>query len=265
MQYARIKDLQVSKFILGSNPFSGFSHQSEDRDWEMRHYFSGGNIKKVLFEAEGLGVNTLIARTDYHVMRMLMEYRDEGGKLQWFAQTCPEVGSHEACILRAANFGAKAVHIHGGVMDNLFAQGKLDEIPPALDLIRQNGMLAGIAAHNHRVIEWAEKHLDVDYYLCCYYNPTPRDENAAHIPGAPEQYLERDRAAMTDLIQSLSRPVVHYKIMAAGRNNPRDAFAFAASKMRADDAVCVGIYPKDRPEILAEDVRLLEESLQPVR
>jgi hypothetical protein len=149
-------------------------------------------------------------------------------------------------------------------MDNLFAQGQLDEIPPALDLIRQKGMLAGIAAHNHRVIEWAEEHLDVDYYLCCYYNPSPRDENAAHVPGAAEQYLEKDRQSMTDLIPNLSRPVVHYKIMAAGRNDPKEAFAFAASRMRANDAVCVGIYPKDNPAILREDVRLLEESLQPV-
>ena len=60
---------------------------------------------------------------------------------------------------------------------------------------------------------------------------------------------------MTDLIPQLSRPVIHYKIMAAGRNDPAEAFAFAASKMRANDAVCVGIYQKDRPEILREDVR----------
>lgn len=264
MQFAWIRQVQVSRFILGSNPFSGFSHQSEAMDWAMRHYFNSANIKQVMFEAQSLGVNTLIARSDFHVMRTLMEFRDEGGTLQWFAQTCPEVGSHEACILRAASYGAKAVHIHGGVMDNLYAQGKLDEIPLAVDMIHEKGMLAGIAAHNPRVIAWAEEHLDVDYFLCCYYNPTPRDEHAAHIPDAPERYLEEDRTAMTDLIRQLSRPVVHYKIMAAGRNDPKEAFAFAASKMRANDTVCVGIYPKDRPEILSEDVRLLEESLQPV-
>ena len=193
-----------------------------------------------------------------------MEYQDEGGTLQWFAQTCPEVGSHEACILRAAEHGAKACHLHGGVMDNAFAQGKLDEVQPALDLARSKGMLAGIAAHNHRVIEWAEEHLDLDYYLCCYYNPTNRDQNPEHVAGATEYYLESDRRLMTDLIPRLSKPVVHYKILAAGRNDPKEAFAFAASKMRSNDAVCVGIYPKDNPEILAEDARLLEESLAKV-
>ena len=261
MHYVQFKHLQVSRFILGSNPFSGFSHQSPEKDWEMRHYFSAEKIKDTLRQAEALGVNTVIARTDFHAMRVLFEYRDEGGALQWFAQTCPEVGSHATCIQRAHTYGAKAVHIHGGVMDHLFAQGKLDEIPPVLDLIRSYGMLAGIAAHNHHVIEWAEEHLDVDYYLCCYYNPDRRDERPEHLAGAVEQYLDEDRQAMTGLIQRLSRPVVHYKIMAAGRNDPSAAFAFAASKMRANDAVCVGIYPKDRPAILDEDVRLLEENL----
>lgn len=261
MLYAQFKHIKVSRFILGSNPFSGFSHQSPQTDWDMRHFFSTAKIKETLRTAESLGVNTLIARTDFHVMRMLMEYRDEGGTLQWFAQTCPEVGSHEACIQRAASYGAKAVHLHGGVMDHRFAQGDLDDVQPALDLIRQKGMLAGIAAHNYRVIEWAEEHLDLDYYLCCYYNPERRDKRPAHDPEAPEVYLEEDRQAMTSLIQHLSRPVVHYKIMAAGRNDPKAAFAFAASKMRENDAVCVGIYPKDHPNMLQEDIELLEESL----
>jgi len=151
MDYAQFNEIKVSRFILGSNPFSGFSHQSPARDVEMRHFFTTTHIKDTLRHAEELGVNTLIARSDYHVMRMLMEYRDEGGALQWFAQTCPEVGSHEACILRAHANGAKAVHLHGGVMDNAYAQGKLNDVPAAIDLIHEKGMLAGIAAHNHKV------------------------------------------------------------------------------------------------------------------
>ena len=261
METVQFQHLSVSRFILGSNPFSGFSHQSPETDQVMKRYFTTSRIKETLRQAESLGVNTLIARTDYHVMRMLLEYREEGGSLQWFAQTCPEVGSHEACILRADAYGAKACHLHGGVMDNAYAQGNLDDVQPALDLIRSKGMLAGIAAHNHHVIAWAEENLDLDYYLCCYYNPTNRSANPEHVPGATEYYLESDRRAMTDLIPQLSKPVVHYKIMAAGRNDPQEAFAFAASKMRANDAVCVGIYPKDNPHILRDDVRLLEENL----
>ncbi|MCE1255216.1 MAG: hypothetical protein LWX83_16915 [Anaerolineae bacterium] len=261
MLYAQFNRLQVSRFIVGSNPFSGFSHQSTHTDQEMKHYFTTTRIKQILSEAESLGINTLVARTDFHVMRTLMEYRDEGGRIQWFAQTCPEVGSHQTCIQRAFEYGALACHIHGGVMDNLFVHDKLEEVQPALDLIRQKGMLAGVAAHNPRVIEWAATHLDLDYYLCSYYNPIPRDKSAEHISGTEEYYGDEDRQAMTDLIPTLNKPVIHYKIMAAGRNEPAAAFAFAASKMRANDAVCVGLYPKIKPEMLVEDVRLLEQNL----
>ncbi len=261
MQYVQFKHVEVSRFILGSNPFSGFSHQSPVNDDAMRHYFTTANIKAVLHQAEDLGINTLIARSDFHIMRMLTEYRDEGGKLQWFAQTCPEVGSHETCIERAYHYGARACYLHGGVMDYAFAQNKLDDVPSAIDLIHQKGMLAGIAAHNPLVIAWAEAHLNLDFYMCCYYNPSHRDEHAAHDPNATEWFLEKDRQLMTDLIQTLTHPVIHYKIMAAGRNDPRAAFAFAASKMRANDAVCVGIYPKEDPGILRQDITLLEESL----
>ena len=191
----------------------------------------------------------------------MFEYWDEGGKIQWFAQTCPEVGPTETGAKYAIKGGAKACHVHGGVMDHLLAQGKLDEVPRAIEMIREAGLLAGIAGHNPAVFKWAEKNLDVDYYLCSYYNSAHRDERAEHVSGMPEWFHEEDRRAMTGLIQTLSKPVIHYKIMAAGRNDPAEAFAFAAESMRPCDAACVGIYNENNPNILREDVELLERSL----
>lgn len=265
MLYTHIGQTKVSRFILGSNPFSGFSHQSPEADNQMRRYYSVGRIKETLKMAESLGINTMIGRTDYHVMRMLLEYWEEGGTLQWFAQTCPEVGDHETCINRAASYGAKACHIHGGVMDNLYTNKKLDGIPAAIDLIHEKGMLAGIAGHIPAVIKWAEEHLDVDYYMCSYYNPIPREEKAEHVSGYPEQYLEEDRKAMTSLIQTLSKPVIHYKVMAAGRNKPEEAFGYVAKSMRSGDAVCVGIFSKDTPLILKDDVSTFEQALNAIK
>lgn len=262
MDLVHIGNVEVSRFILGSNPFSGFSHQSPDVDLLMKRYYTVAKIKETLFEAESLGINTLIARTDHHVMRLLLEYWDEGGRLQWFAQTCPEVGDHAACINRAASMGAKACHIHGGVMDFLLAQKRLDEIPAAVDMIRQKGMLAGIAGHDPEVFKWAEDHLDVDYYMCSYYNSAHRDKSAERVSGLPEWFLEEDRTAMTALIQTLSRPVIHYKVMAAGRNDPAEALTYVARSMRTGDAVCVGVFTQDAPHMLSQDVQLLEKSMR---
>jgi hypothetical protein len=231
----------------------------------MKRYFTVETIKNTLRHAESLGVNTLIARTDYHIMRMLAEYWDQGGAIQWFAQTCPEVGSSEQCVWRACMGQARAVHIHGGVMDHLVANGRCDEVAPAIQMIRDNGKLAGIAGHNPNVFRWAEQHLDVDYYMCCYYDSMRRDKNPEHIHGSVEQWLEEDRHEMTTLIQTLSRPVVHYKVLAAGRNDPAEALAYAARCMRANDTVCVGVFPKDHPQMLAQNVALLHKSLGEVR
>lgn len=261
MEYVRIGKIKVSRFILGSNPFSGFSHQNQKMDEAMKRYYSVARIKATIRQAEALGVNTLIARGDHHIIRMLMEYRDEGSKIQWFCQTCPEVGNHETCIHRAADNGATACSIHGGVMDNLLANNRLNEIPAMLKLIRKKGMLAGVAGHNPGVFAWAEKNLDVDFYMCAYYNSAHRDKRAEHVSGMSEWFGDEDRQIMTRLIRNLSKPVIHYKIMAAGRNDPAEAFACAAACMRRNDAVCVGVFTRDNPRMIRRDIELLERAL----
>ncbi len=259
MDTATIGDLRLSRLLLGSNPFSGFSHQGVDRDERMVHYYTTARIKETLLDAQRLGITGFVARTDFHVMRMLLEYRDEGGTLKWLAQTCPEVGDSEACVRRAVRGGAVACHIHGGVMDHLVAQGRAAEVARAIALIRDSGMKAGIAGHTTAVFEWAEQHLDVDYYMCCYYNPTPRTDDPEHVHGAVEEYRDEDRRTMTGLIARLSRPAIHYKILAAGRNDPEAAFAHCGAHMRAGDLACVGVYTGDDPKMIEKDVRLFEK------
>ena len=265
MEQAKLGSHSVSRFILGSNPFSGFSHQTPATDVAMKRYFTAARIKETFRQAEALGITTVIGRTDHHVMRLLLEYADEGGRLQWIAQTCPEVGSHEACVGRAESGGAKACYIHGGVMDHLLASGKTAEVAPVVKMIRERGMMAGIAGHNPDVFRWAEEHLDVDFYMCAYYNAAHRDTRAEHVSGMAEWFIEEDRATMTSLIRSLSRPVIHYKVLAAGRNKPADAFGVVARTMRLNDAVCVGVFPQQKPDMLKEDVELFEQALSRAR
>ncbi|HEY3415830.1 MAG TPA: hypothetical protein VGM23_03005 [Armatimonadota bacterium] len=260
----KLGNLEVSRFILGSNPFSGFSHQGVARDEEMMHYYTMERMKATMRQAETLGIRTFIGRTGHHVPRLLMEHRDEGGTLDWIGQSSAE----HATLARSAAFavqgGAKACFLHGGVMDNKVKNNKTDDIAEAIASLHDAGLPAGVAGHTPRVFEWAEEHLNVDFYMCCYYNPISRDENAEHISGRPEWFSPDDRQIMVDLIQKLSKPVIHYKIMAAGRNDPKEAFAFTARYLRPQDAVCVGIYDKENPNMLEEDVRLFEESLSTV-
>jgi len=261
VQTVKLGDLEVSRFILGGNPFSGFSHWNGKLDDEMRHYYKCEHIKAVYREAERLGITTHIGRADHHVMRVLMEYWDEGGRIQWIAQTCPELGTPERGALNGIRGGAKACFIHGGQTDHLRHHKRMHELQPVLDTIREAGLPAGLAGHKTEIFAYAEEHLDCDFYMCCYYDPVFRGKTAEHERDSEEHFDDADRERMTAAIQSYSRPVIHYKVLASGRKHPKDGFAYAASKMRPKDAVCVGIYPKEQPDQLAESLRLFEEAV----
>jgi len=289
METVRLGPLEAGRFIIGGNPFSGNSHQSPEADRRMRRYFTAARIKETLREAERLGITTFIGRADNHIVRVLEEYRAEGGTIRWVAQTCPELGSIEMSIEAAVYRGAAGCFIHGGVMDHLLyrsrmrgvraaaaavrsagpvvglarhaAAERLDRIPRHLEAIRKAGLAAGVAGHNPAVFAWAEKNLDADFYMCSYYNPTSREKHAGHVAAAEEWFREEDRLRMAGTIAGLSKPVIHYKVLAAGRNDPAAAFRFVAGAMRPSDAVCVGVCQEDRPGMLEEDVRLLFAAL----
>ena len=188
------------------------------------------------------------------MIRLLMEYWDEGGTLQWFAQTCPELGTPQDAARKAAAAGAAACYIHGGVMDNWVINGMAEQAMDVIDMIRDSGMVAGAAGHLPATFTWAKDNIDVDFFMCSYYNPIARTETGEHRSGTAETYLESDRTAMTEMIQTIRQPVIHYKILAAGRHDPEQAIPYTVSRMRDRDALCVGIYANDAEDPLGQDV-----------
>jgi hypothetical protein len=196
-------------------------------------------------------------------MRVLLEYWDQGGKIKWFAQTCSELGSPLKGIENGIAGGAKACYVHGGQMDNMLANNQLDQVKGFIDKIKAAGLVAGVAGHNPKVFEWAEKNIDVDFYMCSYYDPISRAEKADHVAGTVEKFRAEDRDAMVRVIKGLRKPAIHYKVMAAGRHTPEEAFSFVARHLRPQDAVCIGIHTKDNANMIADDIRILEKQLGP--
>ena len=80
----------VTRLICGGNPLSGFSHVSAELDREMIEYYSMPNLQALLDECWKEGINTFQSRGDRHQMRMVLEHRQNGGKMQWIAQTASE-------------------------------------------------------------------------------------------------------------------------------------------------------------------------------
>ena len=59
MDTVKIGECEASRFILGSNPFYGFSHQSEALDREMREYFTDERICALMDEAADHGITAV--------------------------------------------------------------------------------------------------------------------------------------------------------------------------------------------------------------
>ncbi|MCD6520124.1 MAG: hypothetical protein J7M05_09410 [Anaerolineae bacterium] len=260
----KLGDLEVTRFIIGGNPFSGFSHQSRQRSAEMIAWYTDERIVETLFQAEELGLTACLSRGDEHITRVLKRYWDQGGKMRWIAQTDSHAETAVAGAQYCIDHGASACYLHGGVVDHYILHKRYEDLHAFAETVKAAKIPVGIAGHLPIDFLWAEENLDLDFYMVSYYNPTSRENSPHHDPEAEEQYLESDREERVNTIQKLKRPAIHYKILAAGRLDPAQAFAYAAQHMRPFDAVCVGIYTKDDPEMLAKDVQLFLNALRAV-
>lgn len=239
--------LEVSRLILGSNPFFGFGHRGAELDEEMKAYYAADErITAVLDEAAGLGITAVAAPCYDRWIELFARYLDKGGKLRiWIAQPDAEGGKMKEAIDAAVNGGAKAVFIQGGRVDEHVSWGRWDVLKDWLERIRAAGLPAGLAAHNPAIHPEAERRgLPTDFYFQCLYQPNK------------EQYLSEHRELAVETIRKLDKPVVAYKVLAAGRLRPDEAFPYILGHLRAKDGICVGVYPKDKADMIAEDVGL---------
>ena len=252
----KLGEHDVTRMIIGGNPFSGHSHVSAELSNEMEDYYTADNIKKTLFEAERCGLNTMLLRADRHIMRLIREYRLDGGSMHWIAQTAPEMKSAEANIHGAAEMGAIAIYHHGGATDVHWRNGTIDQVREPLRIIRDLGLLVGLGTHEPDVIAYAEDNgWDVDFYMGCSYNVDRRTE-AATIGNKPlvEQYLPEDRDKMLATIRATAKPCLAFKILAASRHcstpqTIREAFEYAFNGIKDTDAVVVGFFQKHKNQI----------------
>jgi len=262
MRKIEFGDVEVSRLVIGGNPFSGFSHQGPERDREMMRYYTTARIKDALRKAEAAGINTFFGRTDGHIRRLLLEYWDQGGEIQWFGQTASELGDQLKAIRDAAATGAKGVYVHGGLVDHWFAQREYDIFKMALQTMRECGVAAGFAGHSIEAHTWIRDHLDPDFQMCSYYDPSSRAGDPHHVSTHGEKWDDNHRDRMVALIETMPRPVVHYKVFAGGNKPIRDGFKFLATGMRENDLVCIGHYLGDNPNMIAENAKTFDEVVE---
>lgn len=244
MPTIKLGKLEVSRLILGSNPFWGFAHQPGDVGKQMSAYFTDEKIMEVMDEAAELGVTTVACPPDARWIKIYDAYRAKKGKLKvWLAQAHGNPANMKEEITRAADAGADGVFIQGHRVEDHYAEGKFDLVRSWIEHIKSCNLPAGMAAHRADVHPAAEKAgFPTDFYFQCFYRP--------------ETYTKEDRDLAIATIQRITKPVIAYKILAAGRIAPAEGFEVALKSIAKKDGICIGIFPKDKPGMLAEDVAL---------
>jgi hypothetical protein len=245
----RLGKLEVSRLILGSNPFWGYSHKSPQLDEEMKSYHTDERIAQILEEAAACGLTAVASPPDERWRNLWTRYKRNGGRLKIWISQChgqPEQLTQE--IDRSVAAGAQAIFIQGARVEEQFGPGNFDVLRKWIEHIKESGLPAGAAAH------WPEIHPELerrgfptDFYFQCMYNASRTNDYSP---------AEREKAVAT--IGRLQKPVVAYKILGAGRLAASEGFEYAFNHLKRKDGVCVGIYARNAVDQIRQNATYTE-------
>ncbi len=236
--HSRIGTLEVSRVIMGGNLIGGWAHARDllYADTLVKAYHTDRKVFETLRLAEQCGINTFL--TNPQLARVINAYwRREGGKIQ-FVSDCGYKGDVIAGVKLSVDVGAHACYVHGGIADTLAKEGKVETIGRALDLIRRNGLPAGIGAHKLETVQaCVSAGLEPDFWVKtlhhCDYWSARRDVEKDNI-----WCLNPEETAA--FMSALPQPWIAYKVLAAGAIHPNEGFKYAFRN--GADFICVGMY-----------------------
>jgi len=248
---------KVTRLILGGNPFGGFSHQTEQRDEEMLAYYTRDRILETWKHAEAAGINTMITNNETpHVIDAVKEYIDSGGALQWIAQVaCRKSLTMFDAIDDVVNIGCCALYFHGAYVDECYRTRDEDTLRSWVEHARPAGIPIGVAGHAPEAHLWVDSLGITDFHAVCFFNCGSLHDGKGH------RFKLGDTPQAIECIRRIRKPCIAYKIMGAGRIDPRMAFEHAFAGIKPSDVVNVGMYRGDGEDMVEEDVAMVREIL----
>ncbi len=242
MPTGKIGTVEISRLICGSNPFYGGAH-SRDLIYVgklLRHYCTEEKILDTLELCEQNGINTMIEGESLSV-----RYRKaRGGKIQALAMVMLEGKDIETGrtlmekAQQAIDTGVVGAFIRGAEADRWVQSGKLDLIEKFLALVRKNGLIAGIGAHDRQVPITCEKAgLRPDFHFKTihndnYYSALPREKRRSFLvdswgPDDHDCIWEQYPEETIEFMKKVRTPWIGFKVLAAGAIKPQAGFRYA--------------------------------------
>jgi len=254
LQVPKVKfgSAQISRLVIGCNPFYGFSHLTGNMSTVMKEWYTQDKVCDVLHQCNRFGINTFNYLHSGRAHADLERFRAEGGEMHLIVQgnMDPEV------IVKAVH--PVAIYHNGEYSDRAFRDGKMETVREYCKKLRQLGVLVGVGAHNPEVIASVEEAgWDVDFYAGCVYNRTRTPDEFRKLLNGElplgEVYLEGDPPRMYKVLQQTKKPCFAFKVLAAGRIGRPDAldqaYRLAFKSIKPTDCIFVGMFPRAKDEV----------------
>ena len=263
--------MESSKLILGGNLLSGYVH-SRDLIYVsslVLNYHQKDRIFRTLMLAEQSGVDTLLSNPV--VMPLMEEYWKEGyGKIKFISDMAGldysdwkngpkamDFDKYMDSVKGAMDSGATAGYIQGETADFYIENNQPEKLVKVMDLVRQNGLPVGIGAHKIETIKkCVELGLEHDFWMKTLHT---HDYWSAKHPTWNDNMYCYDPDETIAFMESLEKPWIAFKILAAGAIRPEQAIQYAFEK--GADFVCVGMYDFQ----IIDDVNITLNALENVQ
>ncbi len=255
---------QVSRLFIGDNPINGHSYIPEICSGEeMMDYFTAQNVVKALFEAETLGFTTCLPLANGFMLRVIRQYRNEGGSMNLIFQPYPCIAV-DVNVRQMTAFDPIAVYHQGTTTDGLCEAGKLDVLLDNIKKLRASGKPVGLGTHvPETIVRSEDEGWDVDFYVACLHNTRKRGGEPSSFITGKEKHLKffvEDRQEMFEVIRQVQKPCVAFKILAGGQllygRTPEeipgvveDAFRETFDGIKPTDLATVGFFQRDKDQL----------------
>jgi hypothetical protein len=255
---------RVSRLFLGDNPVNGHSYIPDLCSGEqMMDYFTAQNVVRAFFEAEALGYTTCLPLANDYMLRIIRQYRNEGGKMNWIFQPYPCVAV-EVNVRQMMACDPIAVYHQGTTTDGLCEAGQISVLRDNLAKLRELGKPVGLGTHVPETILRAEEEgWGVDFYMACLHNTRKRGGEASSFITGKIKHLKffmEDRAAMFEVIRQVQKPCIAFKVLAGGQilygKTPEEvptaveaAFRETFANLKPTDLATVGFFQRDKDQL----------------
>jgi len=260
-----IKGHDIGRLICGGNLISGYAH-SRDLIYVsdfLKKYFTTEKVIETFKLCEASGINTTAVGASELPMQILQKYWKQGGKIQWIAPVYPDEKDYKKVIDLVTDNGAMGVMLIGNLGDEWAREGKFELINNVVEYTKSKGVISGIAGHELSTFQGVEENgIEADFYMktlhdTSYWSWRDNEPKEKMIIDnyAIDNYWARKPKETIDFMESLNKPWIAFKVLAAGAFHPRQGFKYVFEN--GADFACVGMFDFQ----VVEDANILNEIL----